>query len=219
MSRVRENVAEAMVRVLDSAMTDIHTAQPGIVRSYDAATQTAEIQLGNRAVIPASSEDDEDLVESLPILGNVPVMWPRAGGFFLHFPIAEGDTVLVIFCESDTNQFRQNASESDPGTPERFGLSGAVAIPGYPTLGNENGDASGTYGRVGEEGGPYIEFRPSEIHVGGNQALAIGANVEAHLSAIESALNAVAGGSPSSYIKATVDGLGFTVPTTITKGE
>ena len=228
--RIPLRSAEALRRILQSFSLDLHTAIPGIVRSYDPTTQTADIEPAIRRVLPAANEDDDaDETEALPILPSVPIVWPRAGGFFLHFPISPGDSVLVVFSEVDTNAWRASGDLSDPGVPTRHGLSGAVAIPGLYPRGNPCGDADGTHGRVGREGGPFVEFRPAEIHLGGSKSLAEAANLDKHLEAIANSF-----GSLMTFLDANVtpgyipdygpvgkfaNDLAFPIPTTITKGD
>lgn len=184
--------ADMLRRVLESAATDLHVALPGIVRSYDAATQTADVEPAVRRVIAAVDEDDEeDRVERLPILPSVPVAWPRAGGHFLHWPMEAGDSVLLVFSEQDMNAWRSSGEVADPGVGGRHGLSGAVAIPGLYPRANALEDASSSEGRVGREGGPWIGFPGSTIEVGGADALALSGNLAEHLSAIAAGLDAV----------------------------
>lgn len=220
MTLVPNRQAETLRAVQESAAVDLHTALPGIIVRYNHQTQTADIQPAVQRVIPALDEDEEDSVESLPVLPNVPVAFPRAGGFFLHFPLAVGDSVLVVFCEQDTNAWRNTGDEADPGSPERHGLSGAVAIPGYFPRTSTIADADDVNGHIGRDGGPNIEFQSSQIHAGGSSPLANGTNTDAHLAAIEASLTtiAAAAGSSNSYIKSALDGTN-PIPTTILKGS
>lgn len=207
MTRPTTTLAESLRRVLSAARSEIHTAIPGIVRSYDAATQTADVEPGVLLPLPALSEESEDGRERLPILPSVPVAWPRAGGFFLHFPLSAGDTVLLVFCESDTGSFRGSGDVSDPGTPERHGLSGAVAIPGYVTRPDPEASADGSHGRVGRSGGPFVEFRSGEIRAGGSEDLALAAALDAIYTAIANAVpgSSDGGAALASSIQALLD--------------
>lgn len=227
--RVQTTLLEAILQVLDSQSADMHTAIPGIVRKYDAENQTADVEPALLRVVPAAdSSEEEDPRERLPVLPAVPIAWPRAGGFFLHFPIDVGDSVLLVFCESDINAWRASGRVSDPGVFERHVLSGAVAVPGLYPRTNTNPSASGTNGRIGKEGGPFIEFRPSDIQVGGPYPLVRGDNIQAHLDAIAAALDslvsiATAGGTVAepnygTAARALVEAA-FSTQTTVTKGQ
>lgn len=219
-------LAEALRRVLESERSELHTAIPGIVRGYDHEKQTADVEPALLRVVPAFEEEDEDPRERLPILPSVPVQWPRAGGFFLHFPVEAGDECLLVFSESDINAWRESGQVSDPGTFARHVLSGAVAIPGIHSRGKANTSASSTDGRIGKEGGPFIGFTPGgEIQVGGPYELCRGDNLQEHLDAISTALDAIyntlSGGTSPDYgvaARASKE-LSFPTQTTIAKGQ
>jgi hypothetical protein len=121
--------AETLRRVLDSRLTDLHTALPGRVRSYDVSTQTADVEPMIKRGVPTGGEEDAIDLETLPVLPSVPVLFPTGGNCFVTFPLAVGDPVLIVFCERDTNHFRATGAVSDPGVPTMHGLGGAVAIP------------------------------------------------------------------------------------------
>lgn len=196
--RVPVRLSETLAEVLRSFSMDLHVALPGTVRSYDASKQTADIELGVRRVVPAlNEEDEEDQFEDLPILPSVPIVWPRAGGFYVHWPMAEGDQVWVSFGEADLTAWRESGGVADPGVDLRHGLSGAVAHPGAFSLGRALSDASGTHGRIGKDGGAHIEFREAEIRAGGSEALALATAVSNELTAIKATLNSLTGGSGS----------------------
>lgn len=220
MTRAR-TTAETLSAILESHALDLHVALPGTVRSYDAGAQTAEIELGVQRVLPAEDEEDEeDTPESLPILQSVPVAWPRGGSCFLHWPLAAGDTGLVVFCESDLSAWRESGGVVDPGVALRHGLSGAVFHPGLHVRGAPNASADGTYGRVGREGGPFVEFRETEIRAGGAQALAQASQVGIHLGAIKTALDTIATAASTTHLY-DYDALNAADPiaTSITKGD
>lgn len=210
--------ADTLRRVIDAALLDVHTALPGRVRSYDASTQTADVVLGARRVVPAADEDqDEDTAENLPVLVAVPVIWPRGGGYRMHAPLAAGDGVLVIFPEASIDRWLDSGDAADPALPTRHGIDGAIAIPGLGFRGGRIGSAPTDGIVIGQDGGPDVKITGSEVQAGGSLALAEAADVKAHLQAIESALTAVAGGGASTYVYATTLGLA-PIDTTITKG-
>jgi hypothetical protein len=104
--------------VQDNLATRIHTSLPGIVKSYDTATQTAAVQLAVQLQ-----------GNNVPPLSDVPVCWPGGAAGFFHAPLAAGDTVLVIFTEEDPSGWLDTGSVSAPRVLARHGLH-AVAIPG-----------------------------------------------------------------------------------------
>lgn len=109
---------EILRAVQDSLAERIHTSLPGIVKSYDSATQTAQVQLAVQL-----------LGNSPPPLSDVPVAWPGGAAGFVHVPLAAGDSVLVVFTEEDFSGWYDTGSVSAPRVLARHGLH-AVAIPG-----------------------------------------------------------------------------------------
>lgn len=221
--------AEVLRRSLETDRADLHTALPGKVRAYDAAKQTAEIVLSVRQVTPARDDDDPDSVVDYPVLSDVPVLQLRGAGFFIHMPVAANDHVLVLFCESDLNEWRRTGDTADPGVATRHGLSGAVCIPGIHHQRNALGgsdrhaDEGPPVFVMGKNGGPHIAFEDNEIHAGGSDELARWAGVDAHLTAISNTIASltspsgpVTAGTP--YLKATVESTANT-PTQILKGS
>lgn len=222
------STAEALRAILQSFALDLHVALPGIVRSYDAANQTAEVELAVQRVLPAADEDqDADTTEVLPILPSVPVAWPRGGPGFVHLPMAAGDSVLVVFSESDMNAWRESGDVSDPGVSTRHGLSGAVAIPGLFPRGNTLDNADATNPRFGhDDGSVYVEVTSGEVRCGGTDQLVRRTELAVHLTAIATALQQIAAAAQAGsgitisnpYVFAAQDA-SAPIATTVTKGK
>lgn len=86
-------ISEALGAALDQAWV----CCPGIVRSYDGATKTATVQPATRR--PILTEDGAVEHEETPAIQNVPVAHFGGAGLSLTFELAEGDTVLLVFCD------------------------------------------------------------------------------------------------------------------------
>jgi len=106
--------AEVLSEILDERAGAIHTAMPGLVRRYDHTSQTAHIE-------PQLRIDGAEL----PVIPDVPVVWPLA-----YRDLTAGETVLLVFCESDIGLWRQQGEAGEPQDAGRHGLHGAVAIAG-----------------------------------------------------------------------------------------
>src|SRR5277367_520337 len=84
---------DAISLATNYALTGIHTALPASIISYDYTTQKATVQpLLNKVFSNGTTMP-------MPVLNNVPVIFPRAGGASLTFPVVEGDTCLLLFME------------------------------------------------------------------------------------------------------------------------
>jgi len=92
------------------------------------------------AVQPLINTVDKDgVVMEIPLLYDVPIMFPSAGGGILSFPVTEGDTVLLVFSSRSIDDFVE--ASVDPKTDytitptdnRRYNYTDAIAIPGlYP---------------------------------------------------------------------------------------
>ena len=117
-------MTDAMRQAVLFQLYDVHTALPGQVISYDQTTQKATIQ-------PCLKKSYLDgTTQEMPILNNVPVIFPRAGGASLTFPVLSGDTCLLLFVERSTDLWKSVGGVVAPNDPRKFDLSDAVAIMG-----------------------------------------------------------------------------------------
>jgi len=117
--------------VIEGYLDDLHVALPGRVTKFDATTQKASVEptIGRRFGRYGDRVD-----EILPVLTNVPVVWPRGGGFVLQFPLTVGDFVLLVFSERSYDEWlTKGGSRVVPQAERRHHLTDAVAIAGvYP---------------------------------------------------------------------------------------
>lgn len=124
----------AVLMAIEAGLSQVWTALPGRVTSYDASTQRATVQ-------PTVANVDPD--RALPSVPNVPVSFPRAGGYLLALPIEVGDTGLLVFTALSAQSWLKSGSEGAPQDTRRHTLSSAVFLPGvsptavagYPTEG------------------------------------------------------------------------------------
>ena len=151
-------------------ITALHTSFPGIIISYDYTIQKATIQ-------PAINKKYTDgTTASMPILNNVPIIFPRSGGASLTFPINKGDTVLVVCAERSLDDWLNTGGQVNPKDPRKLDLSDAMAIPGLypfssPSPASNNSDVVLQY-----SGGQVRIDSSGQVSVEGNSKVAVGAN-------------------------------------------
>lgn len=105
-------------------LNNVHVALPGSIVTYDYTVQKASIQpLLNKVWADGTSTP-------MPVLENVPVIFPRAGGASLTFPVVQGDTCLLLFIERSMDLWLSTGGQVSPDDPRKFDLSDAVAIMG-----------------------------------------------------------------------------------------
>lgn len=123
---------------VDNRIKDLHTSMPGIVQSFDAVTQLASIQPAIRRVFITRDGETETLeAANLPQLINVPVIFPRGGGFSFTFPVAAGDECLLVFCERSIDYWHQFGTVREPGARRFHDLSDATAFVGLSSVPNK----------------------------------------------------------------------------------
>lgn len=126
MSDVMPTVEEALDQLLESESLRIWTALPGTVVAYDQASQTCTVQ-----PLPAGPTGP------LPVLAEVPVMFPRGGGASMTWPLAKGDHVLLVFCARAIGQWFHGGRTGAPDSPRHHALTDAIAIPGLFRAGQQ----------------------------------------------------------------------------------
>lgn len=191
-----EPLEDVLSEVFEHLFRQVHTCLPGRVERYYSEDQTADILPMVKAI--RVDETGETVAESYPVLPRVPILHPRGGGFFVHFPLAAGDFCMLVFQEAAIDQWRAKGSESDPVDLRRHALGNAVAYPGlYPTAGKlATASAHATNLVVGREGGQTIHIQPGaggEIRLGSaseTSYVALAELVDARISALQSALDA-----------------------------
>lgn len=121
-------LAEALRSVLDTRLSGVRVMLPGIVQSYDASRQRAD-------VLPAVhdaylDESGERQTERLPVVTEVPVIFPGASGGSLTFPLSRGDEVALVFSSSSLDRWLARGGVVDPEDDRHHTVTDAIAIPG-----------------------------------------------------------------------------------------
>lgn len=109
-------------------LKELRVALPASVQRYDSDKQVVDVQPLIRELLeqPDGSTESADL----PVICNVPVIFPGAGGYHITFPIQKGDTVLIVFADRSIDGWQDQGGTGDPTDARRHHLSDAIAIPG-----------------------------------------------------------------------------------------
>jgi hypothetical protein len=126
---MRISPQDAIRQAIEAAKRQSHTNLPGIVVTYNATTKRADIQPGLNRLVP-TDVDGEFSSERLPVIPDVPVVWPAGGGSWFQGDLIPGEGVLLVCCEADPSEFLRRGSVSDPADVRTASLAHAVAIPG-----------------------------------------------------------------------------------------
>lgn len=108
-------------------LNNLHTCLPAAIVSYDFTVQKATVQ----PLLNKVWADGTTMV--MPLLENVPVVFPRSGGASLTFPVNSGDTCMLLFSERSMDLWLSVGGQVNPDDNRKFDLSDAIAIMGlYP---------------------------------------------------------------------------------------
>lgn len=131
-------LASVIKKAIAERLKEIHTTMPGIVETFDPVAQTASVQPAIKRIFKTNDGEKEILTPAaLPILINVPVIFPRGGGFSLTFPVAKGDECRLDFCERSIDNWHQFGGIKNPGAKRFHSLSDATATVGLSSLPNK----------------------------------------------------------------------------------
>lgn len=100
---------------------------PGVIQQYDPKTNTASIQPAIREEIV--NEDNTVQYINLPILVNVPIIFPSCSIGSIKMLLKQGDECLVLFSDLSIDNFWKYANVQNPIEVRRHDLSDGIAIP------------------------------------------------------------------------------------------
>lgn len=172
----------------------IHTSLPGKVVSYNPATNTADVQISVKA--PFFDLAGEREYDEMPTLPNVPIIWPRGGGFVMTLPIGPGDFVWLMFAELSLAEWRATGQLSEPTDARRHSIGYPYAIPGaFPDVSPMaalDATARGSKAIFGNDGGVAIHIDGTTIKLNplAFDAVALATPTQAGLAACMAAANA-----------------------------
>ena len=151
---------EALRAALDGRQAEMWTALPGIVQSFDPAAMTVSVQPAVAGRI--SDEAGKAASVDLPILPDVPVVFPGGGGFALTFPVAAGDECLVVFASRCIDAWWQSGGVGEPMEPRMHDLSDGFALVGVRSQPHRLSPAvhTGNTQLRADDGSAYVEITP-----------------------------------------------------------
>jgi hypothetical protein len=129
MTQKRKSSAGTVIRrAIRVALRDVRVALPGQIVAYDATTRQADVQPLIMQAQPQS--DGSTVTERLPVVTHCPVVFCGGGRSWLTFPIAVGDTCLLLFASSSLDRWLTVGGEVDPEDDRHHHLSDGIALVG-----------------------------------------------------------------------------------------
>lgn len=155
------NLGEAMRDLISRSQVDLRVSIVARVESYDPIRRCISAQPLIRQQY-RDPETGENELERLPVINDVPVSFLGAGPYSIHFPLAVGDTVLLVFSDSSLDRWLVRGGIVDPEDDRAHALSDAIAIPGVRDFAHV--PAPGNHGAA-------LVIDAPEIHAGGTSPL------------------------------------------------
>jgi hypothetical protein len=150
--------------IADAIETRLRVGAPGIVRSFDPEKQTAEIQLAIREKMRMETGVFPLMDKDLPLLVDVRVGIPRAGGFMLTLPVASGDECWVFFADSCIDAWFQSGGVQNQVFKRRHSLADAFAVPMAWSQPRAISEYSSTSLQIRNEAGTaFIDLSPTAL--------------------------------------------------------
>lgn len=106
--------------------SQLYTAMPGVIERFNAGkTPTVDVRLG------VNKLDARGMLFEEGVLYGVPIQYPASRTSGMTFPLEKGDEVLVIFANSDTENWLESRQDSatNPKTLRKHDKNDAFAIP------------------------------------------------------------------------------------------
>lgn len=142
----------------------LRVACPGIIQGFNEKEQTVTVQPAIREHL--RKEDSSKEWANLPLLLDVPICFPRAGGYALTMPIKKGDECLVIFLDSCIDAWWSYGNIQNQIEKRRHDLSDAVAILGIWSQPNVLPNYSTDSCQLrNNDGAAYIELKDKNINM------------------------------------------------------
>lgn len=142
---------------------NIRVAMPGIIQSFDATSQTATVQLAIRERVNINGNQEWT---EIPLLVDVPVLFPRAGGYSITFPVSQGDECLVVFADCCFDAFWQSGGVQNQVDRRRHDLSDGLAIiTGISQTNRLSGVSSNSLQIRNDAGSAIVEIAGTTINI------------------------------------------------------
>jgi hypothetical protein len=143
---------ELQQMMLDRRQSQIHTAMPAQIVSYDPAKMTVTVQPALQ--LTHFKRDGTREPVTIAHIQDVPVWFPSGGGHILTFPIAAGDECLLVFSERSIDFWYQHGGVQKPSDLRMHDINDPICLVGMrPQTGVLGGAASGRSSGPAAHGG------------------------------------------------------------------
>ncbi|MBE0151510.1 hypothetical protein FOT80_19135 [Serratia fonticola] len=154
-------LSETLRAATNGLSSQLRVCLPGIIQSFNPQDVTCVVQL-------AINGQDGDSSIMLPLIPDLPVVFPRGGGVTLTFPIAAGDDCMVVFCDRRIDFWWQNGGVQEAVATRQHDLSDAFVIVGPQSQTQKISDISTTAAQLrSDDGNTVIGINPTSGAISG----------------------------------------------------
>ena len=151
---------EALKHAIGARLTEVWTALPGTVESFDPVAMTVTVQLGTKDSI--RNEDGTVSTSPFPLLTDCPVVWQGGGGVTATFPIAAGDECLVVFASRCIDAWWQSGGVQEQAEPRTHSLADGFALVGVRSRPRALAGVSATSAQLrSDDGVTFVDLNPT----------------------------------------------------------
>jgi phage baseplate assembly protein gpV len=140
---------------IDGRVTRVWTSLPGILQSFDATKMTASVQpaVQGQMLDPKTGKFEN---VTISVCLDVPVQFPRGGGYGFTFPLVSGDEGIIVFSARCIDAWWQSSGVQPQAELRMHDLSDGMFIPGISSVPRVPADISTTTARMWSEDGALM---------------------------------------------------------------
>lgn len=160
-------------QAVSSGAKNLRVAMPAIIEKYDSDAQTVVCQCAIREKLSRDGVTEE---VAIPLLVDVPLVLPNAGGYGVYITPEKGDECLVIFSDLCIDAWWQSGGVQSQADSRRHDLSDAFAILG--TWSQPNKPMMPLRGlRMGHKAGESsVEVNDKGVKISGLKGVSVGSD-------------------------------------------
>lgn len=163
--QINPDIAEVNTELKRDVFRNLNCAQIGIIRAFDASTQTATVQIAMKQILSVN-DDGTKILGDYPLIAQCPVVFPCGGGFTLTFPIEEGDECLLVFGDRGIDNWLAFGNGQQPASPRTHDINDAIAIVGIKSNPNAISNFSTDSAQLrSDDGSSFVEVNAHGVKV------------------------------------------------------
>lgn len=157
-----EDPQEALRLALQGWQSEIWTAMPGILESYDATKGTCVVQPAIQGIFRL--KDGTTKIVTIPQCLDVPIHFPGGGGVTLTFPMVKGDEGLLVFASRCIDAWWQSGDVQPQAEIRMHSLSDGFFFPGFRSQPRKLANVSTDSTQLrADDGTYYVELKAAQL--------------------------------------------------------